>query len=214
MKNLSKALLVLVFLAGITNCENFNYSENEATRRSAGADGNIDLDALTNVDALRDSVDANSFLSGNSESCHNYDSGITSFKLFNSSGNPFALLENCIFKATDEVVVPLCEREGKLLEARRDYEDDDDAIDQIDHALVAIEETKDEIADVLFEASDAVYEAADELYDAVDDATNVRIFQNVLRLVIKSEVESSAKAYERKTNNICQGGLVTKILKN
>ena len=126
----------------------------------------------------------NSVASNSFEDCSEYKSGISSLSFSNTftkggDKNPFQKLENCILKAMDTGLKPVCDKEKELKALQEEYKNDSKVLALIEEDLVQVEEIKYEYADIFYETIDVCDEFVDDIEDELDKEVDKRITDKV-----------------------------------
>lgn len=166
------------------------------------------LKELTNVKLLKKRAETLFLRAQNRKYCIDYNPGVTNTKiesdLIVGKNNPIVNAKNCLLKAVDEAAVPLCKKEIKLLRAEKRYKNWSD-LKQINKALIAIEETKEKITNILEEESGKLYHTADQFRTTIG---NRRQATSLERSLLIKDINSLARYFDISPRDLCESNLV------
>lgn len=131
--------------------------------------------------------------------------------------SPLKDIRNCMAKAVDEGLKPLCDHEKELEYALEYYEKkrDRDKMEEIEELLIEVEESKYDMADELYAMADEFDEIQNELLDDVDEAfedeNDLSIFETILRggtkIVTRAEIGGFTRVLDSRARRACAGQL-------
>lgn len=206
MKIISMLLLSSLFITSAISCSNFSFNEDAQNSRRTLSNHDDDIDSLTNLDKLKDNIEELVSDSKGKKDCATYEHPYESHKItegFFGGLHPTKAVENCMIYLVDEGARPLCEREKKLFAAQKKHENNDSALEQIDDALLSVEELKFEISTSLYAFQDGVLDLSDKLYEQIEESNDNAFTIAGLKLLVTTEVKSSAYVFDGKGKNLC-----------
>ena len=147
----------------------------------------------------------------NSEKCENYTNHTCHSLLGKMS--PLRGPRNCFAKAIEDSLKPTCDLEKQYLEALEYYEDerDDTAVEEIEEALLALEEQKYYITDELYLIADEFDALEQDTIGKIDERedreSNVNFMEGLLyggqRIFVRTELGSFTRCLDSRARQIC-----------
>ena len=178
MKSTASLFFIAFFLS---SCNPLNLDDKEGRERNFKVDPaegkrNFtfpDLEGISGSEIVNKSM---------SESCANYRNA-SSFSIFGDK-SPSKALQNCLAKAMDDSLRPLCEDEKKAKKLKRIYEEDRnyELAEEMEEYLYDLEETKQDTANEIYFMADQFYDQCAEWEDDLEE-----------ELDLKDEIKSDAK---------------------
>ena len=161
-------LFFAIFLLG--SCKPVSLNENDRNPRLtdlARGKNNFSLQNLKDISGKEIAKKV-------SEDCTKYKNS-NSFSILGDL-SPFKKLQNCLAKAIDEGLKPLCEQEEQAKELKKYYEDrrDREAVKEVEEYLVDLEEIKYDTAEEIYIMSDEFYSQCEELKESLDKGIDRR----------------------------------------
>lgn len=147
------------------------------------------------------------------KNCKEYKSNVTSFRCSDvvfggGNNNVFRHLENCILKAMDKSLKPVCDEEKELEGLREEYKHDEEALEEIEEDLAYIEDMKYDFADVFYEFVDGIDEIGDEVEYEVDRRITDPITNTLIQICGPTrEVRSYSDVIARRARKLCGSSL-------
>ena len=198
----------MIFLCGfaLLSCSKFNFGDDD--KRYKDPDGKrgtsrFDRDVLPFEELKPDLFTKN---------CSGYQSDVRSFRfsdiLFGSEkNNPFRNAENCLLRAMDRSLKPVCNEEKILKEELKEGNYSDEDIEEIEERLESLEEFKYEYADNFYEIADNTDEAYDIIQDGVDDKVTDGITNLLVDMFVSREVRSYGDVIALRARKLCGSNL-------
>ncbi len=212
MKFLS-LIFILFSLVSLSSCSRINYNEDrkrdgKPIPRPDKEVPEFTLKDIKDLDLEEIQKKAKIKVSSN---CRDYESGVPSVHIVSDSiaklfkaRNPLRSLKNCMAKAIDDSLKPLCQAEKNLDRLEKEHKGNDQALDQIDEYRDNIEEAKDIIVDQILDFADDIDDAYGKEEDRLLDK-NDGFGGKVLGTITNMEFGSLSRFFEFKANSVCFG---------
>lgn len=147
--------------------------------------------------------------------CGDYESSTSVFRpssifLGGKDKNPLSQGDNCILKAMDESLKPVCDEEKELKNLAEQYAGDEKAMEEIEEHLAHIEDTKYDFADFFYDIADEMDKIADEGEEWVDDTFTDKIPNSLLHIFLTKELGAYGKLVARRAHRLCGSSLKEK----
>ena len=203
MKALSFLFVFIVFFS-FTSCNPFSLDDTKERKRdSAEGQKDFKLPELKNIniDELKSTI-----FDGDCSKYKNY----SSFSILGESSLTLPL-RNCIAKAVDEGLKPICDQEKQAKELLDHYKDqrDKDRIEETEMYLLNLKEAKYDFMDFIYEIADEFDEIEQHMLDEIDDEKdeNSNLLEKFLhsgaKILVKSEFGSFTKLLDTKARMAC-----------
>ncbi|MCZ0933244.1 MAG: hypothetical protein OXJ52_08850 [Oligoflexia bacterium] len=135
--------------------------------------------------------------------------------------SPSKPLQNCLAKAIDEGLKPLCEDEEKAKELKRYYEKegDEQAVREVEEYLFELEEIKYQTTEDIYFMADEFYDQCEEWNDEIEDyidggqANSIaeRLMSRGGKLLVSSECHGFRRVLDSKARTACRNLDFSKI---
>ncbi len=197
----------------LSNCTGLNYTlpDNRSSTKRDKRDhkendfklediNELDYDELGKVDIKQ-------------EGCASYNSGVPSFNLASDIvssladvKNPVTAYKNCMAKAIDDSLKPICENEKNLDALEKENRNNDEALDQIEQARYNLENVKESVIEQFYNIADGLDRLAQKSSDRIL-RKNDDLWGDLGDFIIQSEAGSFTSFFESKANSVCFGNL-------
>ena len=212
-KSFMKTIILLfcaIFL--LNSCKPLSLDDEDGRDRDFEVDPakgkeNFSLPDLTDISAEEI---VNKSMSGN---CGDYRNA-SSFSIFGDK-SPFKKAQNCLAKALDESLGPLCEDEKKAKQLLRIYEKERDevAVQEVEEYLNDLEEIKYDTAEEIYYMADGFYEQCEEWdnewEDEIDEAKEKdrrwynKLLKRAGKMVVSTECQGFRRIADSRGRNPC-----------
>lgn len=217
-----KTILALFLMVSLVNCENFSYGDfdkdpADRTRKTI-SDSSDDSGLSFDFDDIDHQVFKDTIK--DLEKCTGYKSN-TPF--INLTGGLFGgapeKIKQCIDRALDNALEPMCIQKAEAEEAIEEYRKEDSleserSIERLEEYIYSLEDIEYEAVDFLYDMADIVFEVSDDLLDEVDEYKDrhnnnpvTTILGAIGRFVVKDNIETFGNYFEDKAKVICSGNL-------
>ena len=141
------------------------------------------------------------------ENCFNYQP-CPGFSLLGKL-SPSRPLQNCVCKALDEGLKPLCEEEAAAKELLKQYQNrrDRKGAEDVEEYLAELEIVKYEFVDEIYGIADEFDELEETALDEIEDRGKYDVTNILMRLGVKSELGSFTRTLDSKARTACRGQL-------
>ena len=123
--------------------------------------------------------------------------------------SPIQPLRNCIAKAVDEGLKPICDQEKQAKKLLDHYKNqgDKDRVKETEEYLLSFEEVKYEMVDYIYKIADEfdriTEDVLDEIEDHKDKSLADKLFGNSSKIVVKSELGGFTRLLDTKARMAC-----------
>ena len=200
------SILFILFFA-LSSCTPFLVDDdNGDSKKRDTAIGlkNFELQEIEEInrDEIRQAV--------NSENCEDYTDHTCHSLLGKSS--PLKGPRNCFAKAIEDSLKPTCDLEEKYLNALEHFEDerDDRTVEQIEEALLALEEQKYYITDELYLIADEFDAVEQDTLDEIDELQEKNesnflspFIAGASRIFVGTELGSFTRCLDARARHLC-----------
>ena len=191
--------IIFSVFAFLMNCENFNTENLRKPKKERGNNPRAERELVTtekieelDIGELRERT-----VSGGKkyQNCTSHNSGVASLGLTRVGTG----IKNCIGKAIDEQVAPICEHEEELNSYKCDRRDER-CEDSLAEAKDSVEETKDIAIDQIYEIADIWDEYVQEIEEDIDTD---HLEGKILKTFSNIELGGIVRFVERKAKSVC-----------
>ena len=159
-------------------------------------------DAL-NLDELRSDISM--------KNCGNYDPGTKIFRLstaFLEDDSPIEKIENCLGKAMDKSLKPICDEERNLKNALKEGQHDSvTTLEEIEGQLAYLEEVKYEYAQDFYDYADGFDDLHESFQKSVDNVFKEKWLRTGVDMLFSREIRSFSDLVARKARRLCGSSL-------
>lgn len=192
---------ILFAIFAFSSCGPINLDDKRSRRKAGDSDdagGELKLPTLKDIDL--------SETRRNLKGCRNHKN-YSSFSSLGVTGG----LQNCLAKALDDGLAPLCEETKKTNELIDHYEDegDDESVEALEDHLLELEEMKYELADEIYAIADEFEKIEGKFEDKIaededeDDSISGVFIRGGLRIFNVSEVGGFRRVLDSRAKRAC-----------
>ena len=181
MKALSFLFLSIVFFS-LTSCNPFSLDDSKEGKRDS-AEGQKDFKPHPELKELDLKELKDKVFDGD---CTKYKDHST-FSIFGKA-SPTQPLRNCIAKAVDEGLKPICEQEKQAKELLDHYTNQRNkaGVEETEEYLLSLEEAKYEMVDYIYEIADEFDKIAEDALDEINDHKDENFVDKLFRQWLKN----------------------------